>query len=196
MQMHASFAYFGGAANQYVYQFSENTLLQSFKVNSNSLANPVSGSVSGPTGISGAYMSVSSNGSDASSAILWITHAVSGCNSNQSVCNGVLRAVRADDVTTELWNSTINPADNLGNFSKMNCPTIANGKVYVNTFSNQMMVYGLTNNNVCNSYPNVASPANNTSAIYSASSTTSGSPLNAFDGNQLTAWTSSVNGAG
>jgi len=26
-QMHSSFAYFGGATNQYVYQFSENTLL-------------------------------------------------------------------------------------------------------------------------------------------------------------------------
>ncbi|HSZ84589.1 MAG TPA: hypothetical protein VK787_01085, partial [Puia sp.] len=135
-QMHSSFAYFGGATNQYVYQFSENTLLESFKISGNTLASPISGSVSGPTGGSGAYMSVSSNASVDSTGILWITHAVNGCNANQQVCPGILRAVRADDVTTELWNSTINPADNLGNFSKMNCPTIANGKVYVNTFSN------------------------------------------------------------
>lgn len=195
-QMHSSFAYFGGATNQYVYQFSENTLLQSFKVNSASLSNPVSGSVSGPTGISGAYMSVSSNGSDASSAILWITHAVNGCNANQQTCPGILRAVRADDVTTELWNSTINPADNLGNFSKMNCPTVANGKVYVNTFSNQLMVYGLTNNSTCNAYPNVASSVNNTNATYTASSTASGSAANAFDGDQNTSWTAATSGTG
>ena len=195
-QLHSSFAYFGGTTNQYVYQFSENTLLQSFKVNNDSLSAPVSGTVSGPTGASGAYMSVSSNGSDNSSAILWITHAVNGCNANQSICNGVLRAVRADDVTTELWNSTINPADNLGNFSKMNCPTIANGKVYVNTFSNRLMVYGLTNNNTCNSYPDIALIINNTNATYSASSTATGSPSNAFDGDQTTSWTAAANGSG
>ncbi len=194
-QMHASFAYFGGATNQYVYQFSENTLLQSYKVGTNSLGSPVSSSVSGPTGISGAYMSVSSNGTDPSSAILWITHAINGCNANQQTCPGVLRAVRADDVTTELWNSTINPADNLGNFSKMNCPTIANGKVYVNTFSNQLMVYGLTNNTTCNAYPNVASSVSNSNATYAASSTATGSSAaNAFDGNQSTSWSSKSSG--
>jgi hypothetical protein len=196
-QMHSSFAYFGGATNQYVYQFSENSLLQSFKVGTNSLGNPVSGSVSGPTGISGAYMSVSSNGSDPSSAILWIAHAVNGCNANQQTCPGILRAVRADDVTTELWNSTINSADNLGNFSKMNCPTIANGKVYVNTFSNQLMVYGLTSTSTCNTFPNIALTANNPGATYSASSTIgASSPNNAFDNNQSTSWTANTSGTG
>jgi F5/8 type C domain-containing protein/type IX secretion system substrate protein/fibronectin type III domain protein len=194
-QLHSSFAYYGGTAGQYVYQFSENTLLQSFKVNSNSLGNPVSGSVSGPTGASGAYLSVSSNGANDTTAILWITHAINGCNANQSLCNGVLRAVRADDVTTELWNSTIKPSDNLGNFSKMNCPTIANGKVYVNTFSNQLMVYGLNNSNACDSFPDIASLEVNTNATYAASSN-SGTAVNAFDGNQSTGWTASTSGAG
>ena len=194
-QLHSSFAYYGGTAGQYVYQFSENTLLQSFRVSANSLGNPVSGSVSGPTGASGAYMSVSSNGANDTTAILWITHAINGCNANQSLCNGVLRAVRADDVTTELWNSTIKPADNPGNFSKMNCPTIANGKVYVNTFSNQLMVYGLNNNNACDSFPDVASSTINTSATYTASSG-SGTAHNAFDANLSTDWTASANGTG
>jgi F5/8 type C domain/Secretion system C-terminal sorting domain/Fibronectin type III domain len=195
-QMHSSFAYFGGSPNQYVYQFSENSLLESFKVNNNTLGSPVSGTVSGPTGISGAYMSVSSNGTDPSSAILWITHAVNGCNANQQTCPGILRAVKADDVTTELWNSTINPADNLGNFSKMNCPSIANGKIYVNSFSNQLMVYGLASNATCTAYPNVASSLNNPAATYSASSTASGTPASAFDGNQSTSWTAASTGAG
>src|SRR5579862_2832072 len=194
-QLHSSFAYYGGTAGQYVYQFSENTLLQSFRVNANTLGNPVSGSVSGPTGASGAYMSVSSNGANDTTAILWITHAINGCNANQSLCTGVLRAVRADDVTTELWNSTIKPADNLGNFSKMNCPTIANGKVYVNTFSNQLMVYGLNNNSSCDSFPDVALSAINPGATYMASSDSS-TASNAFDANQATSWTAAPSGTG
>src|SRR5579862_3622867 len=195
-QMHSSFAYFGGAANQYVYMFSENALLQSYKIAGDTLSAPVSGSVSGPTGASGAYMSVSSNGSDPNSAILWISHAVSGCNANQQICAGILRAVRADNVTVELWNSNMAAKDNLGNFSKMNPPTIANGKVYVNTFSNQVMVYGLTTSNACSGLSNVASSATNASSSDSASSTASGTPAYAIDGNPSTAWTAAASGIG
>jgi len=194
-QMHSSFAYFAGPVNQYVYQFAENSLLQSFKVGTNSLGTVVTGSVSGPTGSSGAYMSVSSNGSDTNSAILWIAHAVNGCNANQQVCPGIVRAVKANDVTTELWNSGINAADNLGNFAKMSCPTVANGKVYVNTFSNKLVVYGQISDTSCNKYPNIATTANNASATYSASSN-SGSAGNAFDGNASTSWVAASSGTG
>jgi outer membrane protein assembly factor BamB len=55
--------------------------------------------------------------------------------------------LRAFDATTlrELWNSTLDPsfADLLGDCSKFSPPTIANGKVYVATFSNRLVVYGL-----------------------------------------------------
>jgi hypothetical protein len=190
-QMHSSFAYFGGATNQYVYQFSENTLLQSYKIGATSLGTPVSGSVSGPTGTSGAYMSVSSNGSDATTGVLWISQAVNGCNANQSTCAGVLRAVRADDVTTELWNSNINPSDNFGNFAKMNCPTIANGKVYLNTFSNHLAVYGLVfNNSSC-----VTNVALNKTAVASSLESSSFPASNAFDGNATTRWSSQFSDA-
>jgi hypothetical protein len=44
----------------------------------------------------------------------------------------------------ELWNSRQNaPGDDFGNFAKFSPPTIANGKVYLATFSNQLVVYGL-----------------------------------------------------
>jgi len=33
--------------------------------------------------------------------------------------------------------------DDMGNFAKFCPPTIANGKVYLSTFSNQLVVYGL-----------------------------------------------------
>jgi len=187
-QMHCSFAYFGGASNQYVYQYSENTVLQSFRVSGNSLTNQTYSSISGAIGLSGGYMGVSSNGTDASSAILWVTQA-NNCNANQQLCPGMLRAVRADNVTTELWNSTLNPADNMGNFGKMACPSIANGKVYVTSFSNQIVVYGLTTNNSCTA-PNVSASPTNSLAKYSASSTAAGSSAaNAFDNNTSTSWT-------
>jgi hypothetical protein len=194
-QMHSSFGYFGGATTQYVYQYSENTLLQSFQVSGNSLTNQTNSFISGAIGLSGGYMATSSNGSDASSAILWVSQA-NNCNANQQLCPGILHAVRADNVNTELWNSTLNPADDMGNFGKMSCPTVANGKVYLTSFSNQIVVYGLSNNNGCTS-PNVSASANNSLAVYSASSTAGGSsPANAFDSNNSTAWTSNNGGTG
>ena len=48
---------------------------------------------------------------------------------------GVLRAVDASEVTRELWNSDMNPADQLGYFAKFCPPTVANGRVYMATFA-------------------------------------------------------------
>ena len=45
---------------------------------------------------------------------------------------------------TELWDSNQNSTrDSLGVFAKFAVPTVINGKVYVPTFSNQVLVYGL-----------------------------------------------------
>lgn len=186
-QMHSNLAYFGGASNQYVYQLSENTLLQAFKVGSNSLGTAITGNISGPTGAAGGFMSVSSNGTDPSTGILWVSQAVNGCNANSYLCQGILRAIKADDVKTELWNSTINAVDNTGNFAKMTCPTIANGKVYLNSFSKQMNVYGLLAsnprciNNVALNKPATASTINQYANL-------------AFDGSQSTNWATYYDG--
>ena len=57
---------------------------------------------------------------------------------------GELHAFDAANVSTELWNSTMNPSrDGFGNFAKFVPPLVANGKVYVATWSNQLAVYGL-----------------------------------------------------
>jgi hypothetical protein len=43
-----------------------------------------------------------------------------------------------------LWNSGQNPGrDTMGNLAKLEGPVVANGRVYVPTFSNQLDVYGL-----------------------------------------------------
>jgi outer membrane protein assembly factor BamB len=62
---------------------------------------------------------------------------------NKATAAGTLRAF--DPLTlAELWDSDQNSArDTLGTFSKFSAPTVFNGKVYVATFSNQVVVYGL-----------------------------------------------------
>ena len=47
-------------------------------------------------------------------------------------------------MTRELWNSQQNATrDSLGLFSKFSPPTVADGKVFVATLSNKLVVYGL-----------------------------------------------------
>lgn len=76
-----------------------------------------------------------------------------GVNCSQSpppaACSGpaILHAYSADDVSIELWNSTMAAGnrDRAGNAVKFVPPTIANGKVYVST-RNEIDVYGLLPN--------------------------------------------------
>jgi hypothetical protein len=96
-----------------------------------------------PVPMPGGILSISANGKRAGSGILWATHAVRG-NGNHEVCPGILRAYDAENVAHELWNSSqLDARDNAGNFAKFVPPTVANGKVYLATFSNRLNVYGL-----------------------------------------------------
>jgi hypothetical protein len=90
----------------------------------------------------GGILSVSANGSTAGSGILWASHPT--ITADHQTAPGVLRAYNAFDVGVELWNSEQNPSrDRVGNFAKFCPPTIAAGKVYLATFSNELVVYGL-----------------------------------------------------
>jgi hypothetical protein len=106
---------------------------------------PVSqGQITSPAGISNeAAMSLSADGSETSTGIVWAARSYSG-DANAQAQPGILHAFDATDLTHELWNSNQNPArDNLGNYAKFSPPTVANGKVYLATFSNELVVYGL-----------------------------------------------------
>jgi hypothetical protein len=75
----------------------------------------------------------------------------------------VVHAYDALNVATELWNSTQDASrDSLGTFSKFGQPVIADGRVYVPTFSNTVVAYGLLQT--------PAAPSNLTSAVNSSSS--------------------------
>ncbi|HVU97119.1 MAG TPA: discoidin domain-containing protein [Puia sp.] len=191
--LRCSFGYYKGTANEYVYTWPENTALRAWSVNrttsgfSNTNPNsvPTSG-IPGPQGNNGANLSTSSNGNTDNTAILWATHAYNGCDANHQTCPGVVRAINANDVTKELWNSVTVPGDDIGNYAKMSSPTVANGKLYVASFSGHVTVYGLLGNGVdtCTS-SNIAlkKPATASSFQYSSLE-----PDSAFDGKLSTRW--------
>jgi hypothetical protein len=90
----------------------------------------------------GGILSLSANGAVAGTGILWAVTASD--NANWQVVAGTLRAFDAEDLTREIWNSKQNALrDDLGALAKFNTPVVANGKVYVATFSKQVAVYGL-----------------------------------------------------
>jgi hypothetical protein len=85
---------------------------------------------------------VSANGSDAGSGIVWA--ATTESRRSGGVAPGTLRALLASNISQELFNSDMNAArDALGDFTKFAPPVVANGKVYVPTQSKAVVAYGL-----------------------------------------------------
>lgn len=143
--LHCQPAYFKGSSKEFVYVWSENDQLRALSFNRGNNTfdnNQIVSTVNGPTGQSGAVLSVSSNGVKDGTGILWAAYAAS-VDAESFKGAGILRAFDANDITKELWNSAQNGNDNPGNYAKFCPPTIANGHVYLATFSNQVVVYGL-----------------------------------------------------
>ncbi len=152
--LHGSPVYFkDDKNNEYVYAWASSTadspgFLKQFPFDRNNMVfdtlNTIVGNTQLPSGGKpGGMLSVSSNGSESGTGILWASHPINGSTYNGLV-PGVLQAFDATDITKELWNSNWSAKrDSIGRFAKFVCPTIANGKVYMATFSNVLNVYGL-----------------------------------------------------
>jgi uncharacterized protein (TIGR03437 family) len=107
-------------------------------------------------------LAVSSNGT--ADGIVWETTG----DHTQAGVPGVLHAWNASDLT-EIWNSDIQAGDVLGAFAKFVSPLVANGRVYVPTFSNQLAIYGLrTSIGSDSTPPQVAAVLNGASFIQDA----------------------------
>jgi Abnormal spindle-like microcephaly-assoc'd, ASPM-SPD-2-Hydin len=92
----------------------------------------------------GGILALSANGEQHGSGVLWATVATNGDAENNPPVPGELHALDAENVSQELWNSAMNAArDGFGNFAKFVPPLVANGRVYVATWSSQLAVYGL-----------------------------------------------------
>jgi hypothetical protein len=99
-----------------------------------------------PAPMPGGLLAISADGKRPGTGILWAVHTL-GCDGNHNTCPGTLRAYDAQDVRRELWNSDqVKARDGVGALAKFVSPTVANGKVYLATFSNRLNVYGLLTN--------------------------------------------------
>jgi len=190
---------------QLIYIWGENDVAKAFSFNGSTFnTTPVlTTSVKSPEigcGMPGGILSLSADGG--SNGILWANCIFSGDALHNTV-PGILRAFDANNLGKELWNSRQNQSrDDIGNYAKFVPPTVANGKVYMATFSNAVNVYGLLDTSSTVSVTGVTVAP--TSAAINVGSTTSltatVAPANAT--NTAVTWTSSnpavasVNGSG
>src|SRR3984893_2786473 len=152
-----------------IYIWSGNDFLKAYQlVNGTFQTAPVSQStVSEAAGYSNSVpLSLSANGKQAGTGIVWGSGAFAA-NANLQTVTGILRAFDATNLTNELWDSRQNLArDDVGNYAKFSPPTIANGKVYLATFSNQLLVYGLFADFSVTASPSSATTSPGQSATY------------------------------
>jgi hypothetical protein len=128
-----------------MYNWGSNDVLKAWAFNGTTInATPQAQGTVGPQIFPGGILTLSANGTMPGTGILWATVATSGDAINNPPAPGALYAFDADNVATQLWNSNLNAArDALGNFGKYVPPTVYEGRVYVATQSNQVVVYGL-----------------------------------------------------
>lgn len=88
----------------------------------------------------GGFMTLSADGAKDGTGILWIAMPLAD-NANHRVVRGVLRALDATDISRpELWDSESDVTNQLGFFAKFSPPTVANGKVYLSTFKEEIVL--------------------------------------------------------
>ncbi|MEA2700970.1 MAG: hypothetical protein QOI66_5241, partial [Myxococcales bacterium] len=142
--LHGSSVIWNGPAGIALYVWGENDFLRAYRFDGRlqRFATPAF-AVSAPLlpqGMPGGMMTLSANGASPGTAVLWATASKAG-DANRGTVPGILRAFDAETLRL-LWEST-NPADDLTTLAKFNPPLVANGKVYVASFSKVISVYGL-----------------------------------------------------
>jgi len=130
-----------------VYVWAESDSLKQFFFDRVTGKFNTSGTITGTSqldyGMPGSMLVVSSNGVTNKTGIVWASHPLSG-DASHAVQPGILEAYDARDIRKLLWSSEqMSLRDAVGNFAKFNTPVVANGKVYLATFSNKFDVYGL-----------------------------------------------------
>jgi outer membrane protein assembly factor BamB len=136
------FAFWNGSAGPLLFAWPENGGLHAYQVGAGTLTAEGTNTEQQP-GHPGGVFTVSSNGTMPGTGIVWATVPVVG-DAWHATATGALYAFDASVITKpSLWNSNLNAQDNLGTFAKFSPPVVANGKVYVATFSGALRVYGL-----------------------------------------------------
>jgi uncharacterized protein (TIGR03437 family) len=122
-----------------LYLLGGNAPVQAYPFADNQIATTSSSQTVAPYDVPYNGITISANGGAPGSGILWVTTA----DSYPLPSTGTLHAFDADNLGSELWNSSMNIGrDAMGEFSKFANPTVANGKVYVPTSAGALAVYG------------------------------------------------------
>ena len=146
-QIHGGMVWWDCPSGSFGYMWPASVHLQQFKfdhaANRFNLPEFAKSPTSAPGGQPGGILAISADGDKPGSGILWGVHQLIG-DANHTVQPGFLHAYDAQNVGHEIWSSEQIPSrDHLVSFAKFVPPTVANGKVYLATFSGQMNVYGL-----------------------------------------------------
>src|SRR5262249_37288821 len=134
--------YWNGPGGPYVYTWAKLDYGKAFRLRGGHLRARVSQTTMKASGMPGGILAVSADGMTAGTGILWAVLGLS--DASYEAAPGILRALDATDLSRELWNSRQNAErDDFGKLAKFNTPVVANGRVYLATFSHQIVVYGL-----------------------------------------------------
>ena len=135
------------SATPILYVWRKNDVIRGYRLIGGQLETVPFSTGSDATVIPGSGMTVSSHGDEPNTGIVWSMGPVDDGRDTLREFGGMtVRAYDALDLTKELWNSSMNAArDDPGYYAKFAAPVVANGKVFVPTFSNHLVVYGLLN---------------------------------------------------
>lgn len=154
-----NFAAWSRPGGAYVYVQGEREPARCFQFSNGSLNTTPISTTSNAVPFGRIGMTVSANGGQDGTGILWETTG----NYNQNPATVTLHAFDASDLSAELWNSDMNPGrDTIGTVTKFANPTVANGKVYVPSLANAVVVFGLLGGDVV-AQPSIATVANGAS---------------------------------
>jgi hypothetical protein len=153
--IHGTPVYMGRATGGVLYVWGENERLKAYNFDFATKrltgfrgqgTQVASGTMDAPGGMPGGRLVVSSNGTAPRTGVVWGVYPTQG-NANSAVVHGALVAYDAVAITNgtmrQLFRSDANPANDMGTFAKYATPVVANGRVYVATFSNKVVQYGL-----------------------------------------------------
>ncbi len=191
-----------GSQGQVIYVWGENDVGKGFKFNGSTFTTTpfTTTSVKSPTtgcGMPGSILSLSANGN--ANGIIWANCVYTG-DALHDIVPGILRAYDANNLGIELWDSRMNLSrDDLGNLAKYVPPTIANGKVYMASFSGNVCVYGLLGNGpITNGAYKIVNRNSGLAMDVTGQQTTNSTPIEQFgyNGGANQQWTVTSLGAG
>jgi hypothetical protein len=139
--IHGSLVFWKGPDGSRAYVWGENDHLRAYTFSQGKFVgidNPKMSVFRPPDGMPGGMIAVSSNGTNASTGIVWAVVPLDGDANTRRGVQGVVLALDAQDVSKQLWTSELSgPRDRLGLFAKFVPPTIAGGKVFVATYGDK-----------------------------------------------------------